>query len=468
MAWGLINGFVSLAPPAMPRLNTIHADLSLVLYAVLISTLTGIIFGIAPAGVSLRHDLVGTLKEGRATFASGSRKFYLRRLRPGTILITVQIALSLMLGCCATVLTGSFWRILHTPRGFDPHNILTASISLPARGYPEGSERIVNFYSSLLDELRRAPGITRASAAQSLPLSGQNNSTQVSVAGAENGRKSTANLRFVEPDYFRTLHIPLLEGRVFDSADRQARTAVVIVNQAFVSRFLPGQRPLGAKLRLGWGGDAPKVLVGVIGDILHDALDEHPSPEMYVPMAQFPLNDTEILIRTSGDTGLTARMVRERVKQKDPMVPVEAVRTLDEYLRLSAAPQRFLMCVLGAFAIGALLLASVGLYGALNYSTVCRRHEFGVRMALGSSHWGVMCLVLREGAGIALAGMASGLALTMVATRFISRWLFATTPLDRSSLVCASLVLTTVAGAACLLAARRATHVSLVKSLSGE
>jgi putative ABC transport system permease protein len=465
----------------MPRLNAVHANVSMLLYAIAISLVTGLIFGIAPAIVSLRRDLVGTLKEGRATLVPGPRLYlgglhfgglhlgglHLRGLRPGTILIAFQIALSMMLGCCATVLTGSFWRILHTPRGFEAHNIMTASISLPTKRYPEGSDKTAAFYASLLDDIRRMPGVSGASAAQSLPLSGQNNSTQVNVIGAEDQRKASADLRFVDPDYFRTLRVPLLEGRNFNGDDRRGRTAVVIVNHAFARRFLSGQPPIGAGLSLGWGGDAPKLVVGVAGDILHDALGTQASPEMYVPMAQFPVNDMAIVLRTPGDIGALARMVREKVRERDPALPVEAIRTLDEYLLISAAPQRFLMWVLLAFASGTLLLATIGLYGTLSYSAVCRQHEFGVRMALGSSGWGVMSLVLREGLGIAVAGMASGLALTIATTRFLRGWLYATSPLDASSLLFASIALLAVAGVACWLPARRATQVNPLRSLSG-
>lgn len=388
--------------------------------------------------------------------------------RPGTVLIAGQIALSMLLGCSAAVLTGSFWRILHTPRGFDPHNILAAAVSLPPATYPPGSQKAARFYADLIETVGRGAGVEAVGAAQSLPLSGQNNSTRVEVDGVDEPQKASADLRFVDPAYFRTLRIPLLEGRYPEARDARGQPEIAVVNRAFVERFLHGREPVGTQVQLGWGGDAPKQLVGVVGDIRHDALGSQARPEVYVPLAQFPLNDMALVMRTRGDTAAAIRALRAAVQAMDASVPVENVRTLEEYLLLSVAPQRFLMWLLAAFAVSALLLAAIGLYGALSYSTVCRRHEFGVRMALGSSVWGVMRLVLRHGLGVAAAGLTAGLILMIAAARFLRGWLYQTSPLDAASLACAGAILMAVAALACWMPARRATRVDPVTSLRGE
>ena len=460
LAWSLLGLFARIAPAETPRLSAVHPDAAMLFYAAAVSLLTGLAFGIAPAVAALPRNLVGALKNTAGWRGS--------TLRPGTILIAGQIALSMMLGCSTAVLTGSFWRILHTPRGFDPHHILTATVSLPSASYPPGSQKAARFYTDLIEKVSPGAEFEGVSAAQSLPLSGQNNSTQVEVAGIDESQKASADLRFVDPAYFRTLRIPLLEGRYPEAHDGHEQPPIAVVNHAFVQRFLHGREPLGAYLQLGWGGDAPKQIVGVVGDIRHDALGAQSRPEAYVPLAQFPLNDVALVMRMRGDTATAARALRAAVQALDATVPVENVRTLDDYLLLSIAPQRFLMWLLAAFAVSTLLLAAIGLYGALSYSTVCRRQEFGVRMALGSSAWGVMRLVLRHGLGVAAAGVLAGLLLVAVAVRFLRGWLYQTSPLDPASLAASGAVLMTVALLACWLPARRAARVNPVTSLRGE
>ncbi len=438
----------------------------MLLYAFALSLVTGLVFGVAPAAAAMRHGLAGRLKEGPRGWRLGALRP--GTLRPGTLPIAGQIALSMMLGCSAVVLAGSFWRILHTARGFDPRDVLTASLSLPSAAYPPGSEKVTRFYAGLMEKMRRVPGVEGVSAAQSLPLSGQNNSTMVEAVGSQDLAKASADLRFVDPEYFRTLRIPLLEGRYLEAADRKGAAQIAVVNRAFATRFLAAGEAVGQVLRLGWGGEAPKTVVGVVGDIRHNALGAQAAPEVYVPLAQFPVNDMALVMRVRGDTAAVARALRVVARQMDAGVPVENIRTLEEYLLLSAAPQRFLMWVLGAFAGSTLLLAAIGLYGALSYSTVCRRHEFGVRMALGSGGWGVMRLVLGEGLAIAAAGIAAGLGLTTLTARFLSGWLYQIGPLDAASLACAGTVLMAVAAGACWGPARRAARVSPMSSLRAE
>jgi putative ABC transport system permease protein len=455
LAWGLVSAFARIAPPDTPRLNMVHADGATLLYALALSVATGLVFGMAPAWAALRRDLADTLKEGARTFGRGRSG-----LSPGTVLIVGQIALSMTLGCSAAALTGGFWRILHTPRGFDPQDVLTASISLPPTRYPQGSAKVLEFYTELVDRMRRVHGVVGVSVAQSLPLSGQNNSTKVEVAGGPETNGASTDLRFVDTSYFQTLRIPLLQGRNLDAGDVPGRAAVVVVNRAFAARFLGWRNAVGARLTLGWGGNAPKEVVGVVGDIRHNALSAEAAPEVYVPLAQFPINDLALVMRTRASAGGVAATLREYVRRLDAGVPVEDVRTLEEYLLRSAATQRLLMWLLVAFAGSALLLAAIGLYGALGYSTACRQHEFGVRMALGSNGWGVMRLVLREGLSIALVGMLGGLALT--------EWLNGIGPLDGLSLTCSGTVLLGVAAVACWVPARRATRVDPLRSLRGE
>jgi len=464
LASSLVALFARLAPPDTPRLANLQVDPAVLLYAVLVSVATGLFFGLVPAVAAARIDLVARLKETSRSLKGRSRAF-----RSGTLLIGGQIALSMALTCCATVLGSSFLKILQSPKGFDPRQILTASVSLPVRGYPQGSKKVAQFYEALLQNVRTMPGVVSASAAQTLPLSGQNNSTTVEVIGRPERGRPAADLRFVEPEYFRTLGIPLASGRFFTERDTPDRPACVIVNQAFVRRFLQGQaEPYSARVRLGWGGDDPKQIIGVIADIRHNAVISQPSPEVYVPLAQFPVNDMAILVRTAEVPQTLAMALRRQVAALDRSVPVEQIRTLEEYFLLSIAPQRFLMWVLFTFAGSTLLLAAIGLYGVLSYSTRCRAQEFGIRMALGSTARGLVGLVLRQGLAIAVVGVVCGLALAAASTRLLSRWLYETSPTDPVSLIYAATVLLGISAAACLGPARRATTVSPLSSLRSD
>ncbi len=463
LAWGLVVLFARVAPADTPRLDNVHLDPWVLGYAILLSLATGLFFGLFPALSATKVDLVTRLKETARSIGGRSRNFL-----SGKLLISAQIALSMALACCATVLGSSFLHILKTARGFSPEGILTASLTLPAASYPRQSARIAQFYEGVLQRLRTQPGVTAASAAQSLPLSGQNNSTSVEVVGHKEAGKPSVDLRFVESEYFRTMRIPLLDGRLPTPKDAPGSVPVAVVNQAFVRRFLQGRSPLGAQVKLGWGGDGPKQIVGVVGDVRHGAVALEAAPEIFVPLGQFPISDMAIIIRTSLEPSQASVALRQAVAEMNPQVPVEQVRTLESYLLLAVAPQRFLMWVLFAFAGGAILLSAIGLYGVLSYSTRCRTFEFGIRMALGSTGWGLVGLVLRQGMILTAVGVVAGLGLAVLATRALTQWLYETSATDPGSLVAAAVLLFLIAVAACLGPARRATATTPLTSLRAD
>jgi len=441
--------FVRIAPADTARLANVQVDGTLLLYAVGVSLATGIVFGLAPAISAARTDLATRMKNSA--------------FRSGNLLVGGQVALSLALTCCAAVLIASFIKILDSPKGFDPSHILTASITLPGN-----SSKAVQFYEGLLARVRTMPGVESASVAQTLPLSGTNNNTSVQVVGHPEPGKPSADLRFVESNYFATLKIPMVAGRVFDPSDTAQRPPIAVVNQAFVNRYLQGRQAIGSKVMLGWGGDNPKEIVGVIGDVRHNPLATQVSPEVYVPQAQFPLNDMVLVVRTVGAPEGSSRAIRESIAAMDSSIPVERVRTLEAYLLLSVAPQRFLMWVLAAFSGSALLLAAIGLYGVLSYSAERRTREFGIRMALGSTRSELIGLVLSKGMAIGVGGAGAGLILAVASTRFLSRWLFQTSPLDPLSLIGAAAVLLVIAIPACLVPAMRAAAVDPLTSLRAD
>jgi hypothetical protein len=305
-------------------------------------------------------------------------------------------------------MVGNFQQILQSNRGFNPHGVLTASISLPAARYGQSSQRVVDYYASLMREIRALPRVQSAAMSEVLPLSGQSNGTTVGVVGKTNAGKPSTGLRFVDPAYFKTLQMRLLSGRPFDESDTGTRPPFAIVNQAFVRAYLSGSDPLSRQITLGWGGDKARQIVGVVGDIRHLATSPATAPEVYVPFAQFPLNDMSILLRTSGDPHALTPAIRNIERNMDASVPLDRVRTLDEYLLLSAAQERFLMWLLIAFAVATMLLSAIGLYSVLSDSVLSRSREFGIRLALGSSVSRIVGLVFSQGLGVTLAGTIIG------------------------------------------------------------
>ncbi len=455
-----VSLFVALAPPETPRLQEIRLDSWAFLYTPAISLVASLLFGCLPA-LSIRgRDLAAPLKE--ASYSVTGRA---SGLRAGPVLISGQIALSMVLTCSATMLVVSFDKILHSPRGFNPQRLLTASISLPVSAYGQSSKRVENFYNSLLQNVRSMPGVESATSAEVLPLSGRSNATTVEVGAVHEPAKAGVDLRFVDSNYFATLQIPLRIGRLFTNQDIAGRPACAIVNEAFVRRFLQGQDPQSTELRLGWGGNSPKRIVGVVSDIRPTATSPATNPEVYVPYAQFPLNDMSILIRSTGDPNALAASLGATVRRLDATVPLDRVRSLESYLLLSSAPQRFLMWLLVSFALMTTTLSAVGVYGVLNDSTSARTQEFGIRMALGATTWRLVRLVLQQCLILAVAGLVVGGAMTVASSRFLERWLYDAGSLTAGSFAMSAGVLLVVVLAACWIPCRRAASVDPSQSL---
>lgn len=457
LASALVSGTRKLALLSAPRVANAHLDSTALAYAIGASLLAGLAFGLAPALLASRRDLSVSLKQFDSRAFAGKSIFTALRFQPGVILILAQVAICMVLCCAAIVLSTSFWKILHQPRGFDSNQVLTAAISLPVNAFPLGSDKVTQFYYQLLDEVRQTAGVTAASVAQSLPLSGQNNETQFEVVGGNTPQHMTTDLRFVDPSYFETLRIPLLHGSLPSLDDRRKTRPVAVVNEEFVRRFLSRGNAIGTRVLLGWGGAAPKTIIGVVGGIRHQALSAQIRPEVYVPIAQFPVTDLSLVIRTGGTTPRLAQQIRDVVHKFNQDATVDQFHTLDDYLILAAAPQRLLMWLLIAFSLNALALAAIGLYGSLSYAALARQREFGIRMALGSTATGVIGTVVRHGLTIVALGLILGILMAAATAPLLRSWLFEIEPLDAPSLFFACILLLGIASLACWLPARRAS-----------
>ena len=363
-------------------------------------------------------------------------------------------------------------RLQRVEPGFSPRNTLTFTVSLPEATYAQGTVRVTNFYQQLVERTRQLPGVQEVSIAQSLPLSGSDNSTTIEVEGiaAAQGARPSAGLRFIGLNYFQTLSIPISKGRDFDSDDVPQTTEKVIINESFARLFFAdGSSPLGRRITLGYGGKTAKEIVGIVGDVKHESLSLSSKPEMYVPLAQFPVNTLTVLVRTDRRNPLAlTNSVRQAVQELDAELPVYDIKTLDDYLVQSIAAPRFNAILINLFAFVALLLASVGLYGVIAYSASSRTHEIGIRLALGAQKTDVLRLIFSQGMRLTLLGIFAGALAAWWLTSLLTTMLYEVQTTDPLTFIGVAILLLLVAMLACFIPARRATKVDPIIALRYE
>jgi putative ABC transport system permease protein len=457
---------VAASPADIPRLNEIGLDLRALGFTLVVTLLTGIIFGLAPALQASKTDFNGLLKEGARGLSAGLWRNHLRSL-----LVVSEVALSLVLLISAGLLVRSFWRLLEVKPGFETDKVLAAKVSLLSRDYSR-PEQYSSFFREATARLSALPGVQAAGAIAPLPLSNSFESYSFEIEGrppVTSGKQPSAGYRLVTPDYFRAMSIPLVRGRVFDERDRAESLPVTIINESFARRHFPNEDPIGKRFI---AGNRPKVsreIVGVIGDVHHAGLDEEPTPEFYVCYLQRPDSEMTIVIRTTGaDPSGMAASVRSIIRQISKDQPVYDVRTMNELLSESVARRRFNMMLLGLFASVALLLAAIGLYGVMSYSVSQRTHEIGIRIALGARHLDVLRLVVGQGMWLAFAGVALGTLAAYFVTRVLSRMLFGISTTDTFTFAGVALLMLAVAFLASYIPARRASRVDPLIALRYE
>jgi putative ABC transport system permease protein len=413
-----------------------------------------VLFGLVPAWQASRAGVGAVLKEGgRSSSSSGGR--WMR-----SALLVTEVALSIVLLVGAALLLRSFSRLAGVDPGFRAENVLAFRVALPASNYPDAVNQIA-FFDRLRDRLITTPGITAASMVQSLPLRG-GYVLGFDLEGrppSKPGEQPSANYRAIAPGYFATLGIPLLRGRGIEAQDTASTPMTAVVDEAFVQRHFPNEDPIGRGVDIGNGTDGYYRIVGVVGNVRYEGLEVNADPTVYVPLAQDPFTSMWVLARTSGDPSQMIGTARQIVRDLDAGLPAFSMTPLDDVVSESMAERRFSMLLLGLFALVALFLAAVGLYGVVSYTVTQRTQEIGLRMAIGAGRGDVMRMVVGGGMKLAVLGVVIGIAAALGLANLVASMLFGVTPFDSMSYGATAGVLLVVAALACYLPARRAMRV---------
>ena len=463
IAYGSVNLLVAISPADVPRLDEIRIDGRVFGFTLLVSILSSLFFGLAPALRVSRLNLNDALKEGGgrgAAFGHG-------RYRGALVIAEVGLALMLLIG--ATLMLTSFARLQQVHAGFDPRNLLTAEISMPDFRYSDPLH-VSGFYHQLLDRVQELPGVQSAALASGLPpdlMQLQDTFTIESRPTPPGQSDPLADFLFVSGDYFRTLSTPILQGRPFSDSDRQGGPLVVIINETLARRFFPDEKPVGRRLRQNRENPWMEI-VGVVGDVRYGGLDAPPFPALYVPYLQHGWPGAYLVVRATRDALALAPSVRNAVWSLDKEIPVTEMKTAEQRIQESVAAPRFRTLLIGIFAFLALSLATVGIYGVISYSATQRIREVGIRVALGATRMDIMRLVVKQGLGLSLAGVAIGLIGALALTRYLAGMLYSVYPTDPLIFTGVSVFLAGISLVASLIPARRATKVDPMVALRYE
>ena len=471
-----VRALVAAAPPTLPRLDAIRLDVPVLLFTAAVSILTGLLFGLVPAWYAARPDLSRALTDGGRGGSAGARR---QRFRRG--LVVTQIALAVVLVAAAGLLIRSFERMRGVDPGFDPEGLLTARVELSPVRY-ERNESIRAFYEQLVARVEAIPGVRSAAVVKALPM------TQLEIGDwgfLREGKFSLpprpeewndADWQAAGPGYFETMGMPMLQGRGIEAGDRLGAPGTIVINRALAEQAWPDGDALGQRVLMGGGATDSiwRTVVGIVGDVRHRGLDAEPRPEMYLPHAQFPagtgtpLRTLRVVLRAGGDPAALVPPLRAALAELDPDIPLTEVQTMEEALGAWAAERRLTMLVVAGFALLALTLGAVGVYGVMAHLVTQRTREIGIRIALGAVPREILRLVLSQGLRLAVLGITLGLLGALAAGRLLTRLLFETEPTDATTFVATAATLAVVAVVASLLPAARAVRTDPVDALRSD
>lgn len=466
VAYGGVKLLVAINPPGTPRLDEVSMDGWTLGFALALSLVTGLTFGVIPAIQASKPNLINTLKEGGRSGSMGARMSRIRGM-----LVVSEVALSLVLLAGAGLLVKSFLRLQDVAPGFDTRNLVTMNMTLTSEKYREGQQRI-NFYNQLLSRLQSLAGVESANLAYDLPINGTNTTRTFTIEGHQQipGQEPLLGYHPVSHNYFSAMGITLLKGRGLAETDTEKSAPVIVINETAARRLFPDEGAVGRRIKFGRADstDSWVEIVGIVRDVKHNGLAAESDMESYVHYPQSPYPFLTLAVRTGTDSPSVVSAIRSEVRSLDPDLAIYNIRSMDQVLTESVDSRRLSMLLTVMFAALALALAGVGIYGVMSYSVSQRTNEIGIRMALGAQSRDVLSVVLVQGMKLTIAGLAIGLAGAMAVTRMMSSLLFEVSATDPVTFAVVSFVLVLIALAACLIPARRATKVDPIVALRYE
>jgi putative ABC transport system permease protein len=464
--WG-IDAIVSFSPESIPRIDKIGLDGRVLIFTIAISFLTAVVFGLVPSLQSSRPSLQESLKEGAHTSTTGSGRHRIRNF-----LVVSEIAMALMLLVGAGLLIRSFVRLLQVDPGFETDKVIALQVFIWDK-YKTPEQRL-SYFDQAFERIKAIPGVKSAGAVSALPflehsIDSQANFSIPDQPSTTQEEELKAYSTVTTGEYFTTMSIPLLRGRLFTQFDNKDTAPVILINDSMARRFWPNDDPIGRKIVVGsFGKPMAREIIGVVGDSRHTGLDSNPRPEFFVPLLQNPFGSMTFVVKTSSDPIKLLPTLKSEIWSVNKDIPFYSIATMDQLISDSLGVRRFNLLLLGSFATIALVLAGVGIYGLISYSTGQRTHEIGVRMALGAQARDIVKMIIKDGASLVLAGIAFGMAGAFVMTRFLKGFLFGITATDPITFAAISLLLAAVALMATYIPARRATRVDPMVALRYE
>jgi len=474
VGYGMMRGLTWLMPPyTLPSEADVSIDVNILLFTLALSLLTAILFGLAPAVHTTNVDLAASMKEGGRSATSGAGR---ARLRGALIVSEVALAFVLLTG--AGLLINSFFRLQQVDTGFNSAKVLTAGLPIPRTRFPQ-PEPLLQYLRLIRERVRSVPGVRDVAFTNALPMEGGGDGMPFLIAGRETvdrAHRPACFYKRVSGSYFSTLQIHLVRGRTFTDRDRQGAPPSIVINEAMAKRYFKNEDPIGKRILIqellygqpGLGSEIAWEVVGIVSDEQTGGLGDGKSAGIYVTFDQSPTNDVNMVLRATIDPETLTRAISRAVHEIDKDQALADVKTLDRIKAETVANDRLQTMLLTTFAVLALLLAAIGIYGVISYSVTQRIHELGIRAALGASRGGLLALVIRHGMALALGGLAVGLAGSLALTRLLGSLLFEASPRDPVTLMAVAAVLAGVAFLACYIPARRAASVDPMVALRYE
>ena len=460
--WG-VDALIALGPEQLPRLQAVHMDARVLGFAALITVLTSVIFGLAPSLATLRTDVNQTLKDGDRGTTPASGRGGLRNA-----LVIAETCLALVLLAGAGLLMRTFINLQHVSAGFQPEHVLTLRTDLPSKRYPDDAASI-RFYKTLVERLKTLPGVQLAGVSSDIPWTGYDENASFDIEGRPESPNDSPEARyhFATPGYFETIGTPVLSGRSFALTDDEKAPKVAMINAALARRYFPGEDPVGKMLDV-FGTKGVKI-IGVVGDVKDSPEGPEAKPAFYVNDWQVTFRDARVIVlRSNSNLAPLVQAVRTEFAALDEDLPVTDIRPMEEIGAHAVSSTRFTFLLIGCFAVLALVLACVGIFGVMAYSVTQRTHEFGIRMALGAQQRDVLGMVLAQGARLLIAGVVLGWIAALSLTRVMAGLLFGVHASDPWTFAAVSVLLAVVTIAACILPALRATKVDPIEALRYE